>query len=61
MQNEFSRKPAHAVPNWQALNSTGNPAGQRGAARSEIAGSLGCRCSSSLLAEAVPCSVMDAN
>ena len=27
--NEFSRKPAHAVPNWQApAASTGKPAGQ---------------------------------
>ena len=26
--NGFSRKPAHAVPNWQAPTSTGKPAGQ---------------------------------
>ena len=31
--NEFSRKPAHAVPNWQAPTSTGKPAGHRGVAR----------------------------
>ena len=27
--NEFRRKPAHAVPNWQAPTSTGKPAGNR--------------------------------
>ena len=31
--NEFSCKPAHVVPNWQAPASTGKPAGHRGAAR----------------------------
>ena len=30
---EFSRKPAHAMPHWQAPTSTGKPAGHRGVAR----------------------------
>ena len=32
MQNDDGRKPAHAVPNWQALASTGKLAGHLGAA-----------------------------
>ena len=36
--NEFSRKPAHAVLNWQALTSTGKLAGHRRVARWRVPG-----------------------
>ena len=36
--NEFTRQPAHAVPNWQAPASTGKPAGHRGVARWRVTG-----------------------
>ena len=36
--NGFSRKPAHAVPNWQAPTSTEKPAGHRGVARWRVLG-----------------------
>ena len=36
--NRFSRKPAHAMPNWQAPASTEKPAGHRGAARWRVPG-----------------------
>ena len=36
--NEFNRKPAHAVPNWQAPASTGKLAGHRGAVRWRVPG-----------------------